>query len=154
MLLTTREEDRFIMQVALDKAFSEKERISINRCRCRLKAVSFADISTGDGRYISEEAYECRGANPGKQYVFPKEEPSREDIRTWKKFLEGEMVYGRKLEKPLGLWLQEPTDAWIWYWCASTGDLFSRNITAGWWRFTPVHTHHTRREREFQYVEA
>ena len=149
-----REKDRYLMEIALEGGFNDQERISINRCRCHMQAITVADIATGDGRYIAEEVYNCTGNERGTPYIFPREQPSRSDIRVWKNLLNSISTHSRKLKQPLGLWMQSPVDSWVWFWSPTSGELFSKNSIAGWHKFAQRHQHGTRYEREFRFVEA
>ena len=84
-----REGDSFIMECIISTGrFMTMEWIWINHCRMALRAMTMADIITGDGKWILPEAYyfhvdECLASS----YGWPKECPAHADIRLWQKVL-------------------------------------------------------------------
>ena len=99
--------DRLLASVYVtDPAWSEKAKISINRCRLAKKLMWLSDAVTADGRYLEEDVMDdgpivsCESL-----YVFPREEPSRSDWKVWQEFLGTLVGKDNVLCKPLGVWI-------------------------------------------------
>ena len=61
---------------------------SINRCRIYLKAVSFTDIVTFDGKWVSREIYQVKQPQRKSRLMYPKQKrPTTSDIRYRQHFI-------------------------------------------------------------------
>ena len=57
---TNRKNDRNIMESFVNNGYHSHQLASINRCRIFLKVIHLSDITTGDGQYISRDAYNVK----------------------------------------------------------------------------------------------
>jgi hypothetical protein len=82
-----RENDSFIMECLVgQQGLSRSELISCNRCRLFLQAMTMADITTGCGHEIMDEARSLSrtDSHPSK-WIWPTEQPScSNDLRAWR----------------------------------------------------------------------
>ena len=106
--------DNIIMDM-VQGYFSPNELRFINQCRLYLQALSIADITTLDGRSITEEAWNVRRTKSFKEsrLHWPEQRrPSRQAIVTWRKALAHTGHRNRRLSEPLGKWLRTPYKKW------------------------------------------
>jgi exonuclease III len=113
-------EDKVLMDEFLTATIPKSELKTINRCRIYLKVLTLSDIVTGDGKYITNDAFIGRRRNrqSSHSYHWPNwDQPAVKDWRIWRKALK--LVFAprwhRKLSHPVGSWTRPiPTD-WEWY---------------------------------------
>ena len=101
-----RENDVFLMDTFIGQ-FSVSELKRFNCCRMYLQAMTLSDITTGDGNYISDEAWNGN-LDPSRisQYSWPVTgDPYHEDWSLWKKALRLLCSAQKTLQQPLGDWL-------------------------------------------------
>jgi len=88
--------------------FSQKELISINRCRLAKRILMVADICSGDGTCIWRDSILPNVAPFPSQFIWQWEQPLHNDWRIWSQALH--FAFGPQLTIaiPLGGWLQHP----------------------------------------------
>ena len=129
-----RDFDSFIMDdgVAVGKTnWSAKEWKSINRCRMYLQVVTRSDMSTGDGKYILEYAWNCRRewkSTSSCAYNWPAQnKPGKQDILVWKKFLTETYAISsinKRWNQDLKDWKKQSINHLEWWWHQSTESLY------------------------------
>ena len=113
-----RENDIAIMEAFRNNpAIRKEEWATLNKCRIFLKAFSLADISTGDGMFISKQAWAGLASTSFRDAtqwpIWGK--PTRSEWAQWQRaisltFLESN---GKKLKKPLLKWIETPCATWM-----------------------------------------
>jgi hypothetical protein len=96
------------MEALLDINVSGQELVSCNHCRLYLKVCYLSDITTGDGLYITEEAWTGKySAHVSKDQSWPAyNRPSASSWKTWQKWVtKAFLSRGHRLKHPLGSWL-------------------------------------------------
>jgi len=112
-----RTNDQLIMEALLDTNVSGQELVTCNHCRLYLKVCYLSDITTGDGLYITEEAWIGKySAHASKDRSWPSyNRPPASSWKTWQKWVNKAFLSrGRHLKHPLGSWLHWD-DLWQWY---------------------------------------
>ena len=114
-----REEDSCLMQDFRDNTLISKEVLPIlNRCRLYLQAFTLADLSTGSGTHIRDEAWNGIKYKPGRDTtqwpVWGK--PTQASWTKWRTALKATYCheFPKRLSKPLGNWIYVP-ETWEWY---------------------------------------
>jgi hypothetical protein len=81
-----RQGDFFIMEhIVTSQGFSTDDMIRINRCRMAFRAMTVADLLTGDGTKVTKNAKDLRRlSRPSSSWDWPNECPSNKDISHWK----------------------------------------------------------------------
>jgi hypothetical protein len=142
-----REFDSLIMEDGASAGkynWSAKEWKSINNCRKYLQVVTRSDLSTGDGKYILEQAWNCRRewkSTSSCAYNWPAQnKPGKQDIVIWKKFLSETYAIttiNKRWNQDLKAWNTQATKYSEWWWHQSTESLYRRH-RHGWerWRKT------------------
>jgi len=77
-----RQGDFFIMEcIVASRGFSEGDLIRINRCRMAFQAITAADVLTGDGIKVTQNAIVLRRlSRPSSIWEWPNEHPSNKDV--------------------------------------------------------------------------
>jgi hypothetical protein len=100
--------DEFIMEAFISLDIDETDLGICNTCRLYLKVCFLSEITTGDGTYITEDAWTGRYLEqPFKDKSWPKyRRPSAASWHTWQKWVSKTfLTRGRCLRHPLGPWL-------------------------------------------------
>ncbi len=113
--------DRFLIEGFAVAGYKNKQLRTLNKCRISCRAVTLADISTGDGRRLLPGVFE--GVNPmafASPYTWPNQGGlPPEAWRLWKVALKKafQIRNDGSLATPLGRWLiKEGSDTWpSWY---------------------------------------
>jgi hypothetical protein len=80
--------DQFLIEAFCRAGFRKTALRRLNRCRVRLRVVTLADISSGDGRYLLARALSDSFPLPNLQYAWPAQGPlPLHDWRLWKRAL-------------------------------------------------------------------
>jgi hypothetical protein len=81
-----RQGDFFIMEhMVASQGFSKDDMIHINHCRLAFRAMTAADILTGDGIKVTKNTINLRRlSRPSSTWDWPNESPSNKDISRWK----------------------------------------------------------------------
>ena len=128
------------METFLKQGFSKSNLKSLNKVRLHLEAFTLSDICTGNGEEITTSAWtglKREADNRHGQYNWPNyEKVCRNDRQIWSQALS--VCYcnrrDRKLDTPIGLWTQPPTQAWKWYLHMENSKLY-RRTDKGWKSF-------------------
>jgi hypothetical protein len=152
-----RDFDSFIMEdgdVSGKTNWSAKEWKSINNCRKYLQVVTRSDMSTGDGKYILEQAWNCRRewqSTSSRAYNWPAQnKPGKQDVLVWKKFLTDTYAIStinKRWNQDLKAWKQQASTHLEWWWHQSTESLYRRQSN-GWDRWRK--TIHRSRKKKFR----
>jgi hypothetical protein len=130
-----REGDFFIMErIITCQGFSETNMIRINRCRLAFRAMTMADILTGDGVTVTKDARDLRRlSRPSSSWEWPNERPCSKDISQWRMGLtritstNWTLPFSLRLER----WIQPPHLKWQWFYWRRERQLFHK--TNGVW---------------------
>ena len=142
-----RENDKCIMdEFRTNKHIAPKSLQVLNRCRLYLRAFSLSDISTGDGKAISTQAWKgvYDGATGRKGELWPQiPPPSSANWKTWREALRVTFCSqcNRQLDSPLRHWVEESEHKW--YIQPTTKTLFA-TLEDGSWRLYKCNTVRTR----------
>ena len=122
-----RDHDEFLIPAFLAAGVKGKRLLQANRCRLYLQATSLADIASGDGREIMENAWSGhRDPFRTPYYQWPvQQRPADTDWREWRSalrsaFLDPARPSRRTLNRPLGEWIVNAAEPrWEWYFSPS-----------------------------------
>jgi hypothetical protein len=110
-----RERDQAIMEIILSQNLAFTDITRINRCRVYLQALFLLDITTADRKYLKRFIFDPGGVTTQSGYMFPREQPSRQDLDRWINFWHEYTTLGGKLKTPLGGWINPTHRIWHWY---------------------------------------
>jgi hypothetical protein len=123
-----REGDFFIMQrIVQSQGFMEEAMIQMNRCQLAFDALTIADVLSGDGTKVTQEAKSIQRLNcPPSLWDWPNERPCSQDISKWKLGLK--RIISQNFSLPfdikLGRWIQPSHLKWQWFYWQSERKLF------------------------------
>ena len=129
-LLPKRSGDKFLMEECIRAGLSTTELKSINRCRLYLQVYALSDISTGDGRFLSESSLNGQ-RSLCNSYAWPEQStPPTCDWKIWRSSMRSVFApTNNTLVAILGPWItktrQEHFDEWEW-WIHPAGKLLRR----------------------------
>jgi hypothetical protein len=108
------------MEEFLDLSLTGKELLAINKCRIYLRVLTLSDITSGNGKYITNDAFigRRRLRQSHHSYQWPNwEQPSYKEWKVWRKAIQSVFSprWHRKLKQPLGSWLIPAAKNWEWY---------------------------------------
>ena len=118
-----RENDKEIMRYVQESEIPKREWKSINKCRIYLRAYSLSDICTGDGNYITKDAFTGK-RNLGQtrtELNWPLwGKPGKTDWTAWRKFLKTillDVISTKKLKDSvrIGNWKFSRFATWKWF---------------------------------------
>ena len=118
---TAREFDEVIMDTFIEAGITGTRLYRANRCRIFLQALTLADITTGDGIFITKEAWSgerSRSTCRHNSFEWPEwGTPSKLEKTAWKEALQFVFCSRRErcLDQPLGAWTIGPGEKWQWY---------------------------------------
>jgi hypothetical protein len=98
---------------------SQAELLSCNRCRLALESITLADIVSGSGHRITDDAATLQPVNSQpSQWIWPREHPCRHrDLDAWRKGLR--LISSPNFYLPrhhfLGAWIRTPHKRWEWF---------------------------------------
>jgi hypothetical protein len=118
---------------------SKYELMTLNRCRLYLQVLFLSEICTGDGLYISGDAWTGNRLDiPLKQSSWPRQQKSSsQDWSIWQTYLKKAFLSrGLRLQAPLGNWLH-CDDRWEWYFSPSHGCLYKLEL-GQWMLFSSI----------------
>ena len=147
-----RQHDTIMMEKILQiHTLSKTERRDANKCRIYLRAVSIADITTGDGKRISDFA--MKGYQNNRQTRSDIEwplwgKPAEKEWKSWCKAIR--LAYCTRkegeLDKPLGAWTETISDDWEWFENMFDEKLYQREKRNGTWKtYEPIGRSHRRK---------
>ena len=118
--------DEFIIEAFLSLDIGEHDLKICNSCRLYLKVCFLSELTTGDGMFITEDAWagQCLH-HPFKDQAWPQyKRPPASHWRIWQHWVSKAFLSrGRRLRHPLGTWLTWD-EHWPWY-TSQEGDLYS-----------------------------
>ena len=141
-----REGDFFIMErIVQSQGFTEEAMIRMNRCRLAFRALTIADVLSGDGTKVTQEAKSIQRLNrPPSLWDWPNERPCSRDISKWKLGLKRitSQNFSLPFDIKLGRWIQPSHLKWQWFYWRSERKLFRRvnNLWHQWELFSPRST--------------
>jgi len=109
--------DREIMQVIVKVGATNTDLQSINRCRMWLQVNYLSKICMGDGKKITQMAWEGMEKNQTR-YKWPRtQKPTQIEWKTWQQALlvAFQLNIQRVLQQPLGQWWGMKEPSWGWY---------------------------------------
>jgi hypothetical protein len=124
--------DEFIIEAFLSLDIGEHDLKICNSCRLYLKVCFLSELTTGDGMFITEDAWAGQYLhNPLKDQAWPQyKRPPASHWRIWQHWVSKAFLSrGRRLRHPLGTWLTWD-EHWPWY-ISQEGDLYS--LQGGKW---------------------
>ena len=119
--------DEFLMPLFAAQGYSGNDLRLLNQCRCYLRAVTTADISVADGSTVCNDAWMgSRNASRTSTYEWPRtERPIERHWHLWRKALSKALLSdARTLARPTGKWLPATQSRWLWWYHATSEDLF------------------------------
>jgi hypothetical protein len=142
LLKPLRLNDSLIMEALAKMDPPPSDLVACNYCRIFLKVCWLSEIATGDGTYLTEDAWNVIMGERSNHIVlaWPQNpRPSATAREIWRKWItKAYLGRGRRLRSPLGDWLQWD-NKWKWY-ASEEGDLFS--LTDGkWYAHRPILRH-------------
>ena len=146
LLEILRDGDVHLMDIFVANNFSGDDLVRLNLCRMFLQAITLADITTADGRYIEHSAWHGipfrrsphEWPRPGK--------PSQSCWNIWKLALRRCFLplysHSLKLNTPLGTWHSPTDDSWEWWFSPSDNRLYQHSNDE-WtpWMTLPQHNY-------------
>ena len=130
-----REGNTFIMELlVVSNRFSQMELIRINQCRLALRAMTLADITTGDGSHLTREAIQFLiHDRPLSKWDWPNDCPGHSDITLWHRALHSisSETYSLPFLDRLGKWIAEPHLQVWWFYFPDSRQLFIAMIHTG-----------------------
>ena len=129
-----------------------------NICRKYLRALTVADIATGDGKSVTDAALNGIRSNTTPRQIqwYEQGKPNATDWSNWRTVLEKSLCHkDGKLWIELGKWkngaAQQVKANWEWFWDENNDTLFQRRGTI-WRRYqATTRTRRLRSSRAFQY---
>ena len=153
-----REHDSFIIEAMANAGVSRGVLEAANRCRIFLRAVTLADICTGDGRQILYTAWlGKKDEDYTSPYRWPPQaRPSSTDWAHWRRALRiaytrSSNVYDRHVRVPLGEWIQMEA---TWRWFFSPGDSRVYRKGNGRWEFFQCHNRRSTRGHRRRFLRG
>ena len=125
------EDDRFLMQIFIDKGYDHHHMHILNECRMYLQVISLSDMCTADGKYLTYDAYHGNISTRPRLAGWPRRPPQlpASHWTLWKQAL-GQCILAsttdRKLLHPVGNWLPVATTHWKWYFSPQEQRLYHR----------------------------
>jgi hypothetical protein len=113
-------EDKLLMDEFLQLPFSPTEFKDINKCRIYLRVLTLADIVTGNGKHITNDAFigRRRTRQANHSYQWPNwGQPTFKQWKVWRKALKTAFapIRHRKLSNQLGAWTSPINTNWEWF---------------------------------------
>ena len=137
-----RENDKILMEVFIENGYKGTELRRLNSCRLHLQSTTLADITSGDGRYITKDAWEVKFPETACRhngYTWPNWETVGAASRTiWKEaprqcFCRHMEYY---LDNPVGVWTQPASDNWKSF--NREQELLWKDKDNEWYKFEPL----------------
>jgi hypothetical protein len=80
-------------------------------------------MTTADGQYLEQFAFNPGGRTSRSTYKFPQEIPTRGDWEVWFNFWHKHTATGDKLHVPLEKWLTPTHRIWRWFYSPTNNNL-------------------------------
>ena len=105
----TREGDKSIIGMAMDRGMTGTELEMINTVQKHLGFIYLSDLVLCDGKSLCDEVFDTGWDEKScSKHQFPREKPATGDFSAWKSFILTLTADGRTLTQPLGDYLKEP----------------------------------------------
>jgi hypothetical protein len=136
-ILLRRVDDQYIMQAFADHGYTDKQLKKLNLCRMWAKVITLADITTGDGKHLTQDCKEENFTSTCHQSIkWPKAgQPDRTCWRLWTEAIENCFLRAddrhERLSRPLGEWTQLPPD-WKWYYSVEDNKMYRHELPGSW----------------------
>jgi hypothetical protein len=127
-----RQHDRLLMVSFAALNFSASDLAKINVCRQHLQALTLADITDGTGERITLNAWNGkRSLQHTLRYTWGfQPNPPATFWTTWRRAIASFCGQDRRLLQPLGHWLTDKGNQWIWWYDESSETLYKRTAIA------------------------
>ena len=141
-----RDGDLHLMDIFVANNFSGHDLFQLNLCRMYLQAITLADITTADGRYLEHAAWHgTHFRNSPHEWPRPGK-PSQACWNIWRVALRQCFLplysHSLKLTNPLGEWHSPTNDSWEWWYSPSDNRLYHHsNETWTPWTLVPNQYH-------------
>jgi hypothetical protein len=131
-----RQHDQFIMLIFFRHGYTAKQLKILNLCRMWARAITLADITTGNGRFIQPQCFTRTHRRPTAGRNWPKaEQPDAHCWNQWTTALQTCFLRPgdrhNRLNRPLGYWINEPPH-WDWFYSPLIDTLFERRPDNHW----------------------
>jgi hypothetical protein len=111
-----RENDKFIMQVLIDKGYTEDTLKRLNRVRVLQQVLVMSDILTASGCKIDKEAeLQRHNGEQGLSLCWPNEQPTHSDFKLWRNALQM-ICPSRSRTMTVGKFIATTHRIWHWSW--------------------------------------
>jgi hypothetical protein len=142
-----REQDLFLMEAFAQHNYEASDLRVLNQCRTFLQAVTLADVTMADGKFITQEAWNGNQLNGNRinPYEFPRQQPKlpAKHWELWRSALQelflktyGDTNQAHALLQPLGAWNKDPLLTCNWAFNPTTTKAYKRT-TKGWEIYNP-----------------
>jgi hypothetical protein len=134
----------------------------LNQCRTFLHAVTLADVTMADGKFITQEAWNGNQLNGNRinPYEFPRQPPKlpAKHWGVWQSAIQelflrtcGDTNHAHTLLQPLGAWTKDPLLTCNWAYNPTTTKAY-KHATAGWVVYNPRGRSRARTRGTFQAI--
>jgi hypothetical protein len=148
-LQPAREADQFLMKAFVDHGYDGLQLHKLNTCHQFLKVITLADITTGNGKRLTDNALAGEpSGNTWHHYNWPRNpnKLSRSHWKLWEEALHQAFTSGNtsstSLQDPLGSWLVDPSDSWQWFYDPISNALYHKTDD-DWQAYTPTSSRST-----------
>ncbi len=155
---SNRRNDRSIMQVIINlPGIRDHELEKFNICRMYLQVFHLSEIVTGDGEYISENAWSGnRSKNKSTSISWPQwGKPKKSYWTIWRRLLRQALIgdtRSRKLQRSLGTWTRNVYPHWSWYLSHNADDTALYHFSGSrWTKHNTISSRITRQGRYYQH---
>jgi hypothetical protein len=149
-----RQHDQFLMKAFLLHGYSAKNLRMLNLCRMWVRAITLADLTTGNGRFLRKQCLLSTYRRPPLDYKWPT--TMQPDAHCWKLWLSAiETCFLNpadphyRLRNSLGHWTHVPVE-WDWFYSPTQDRLFERDDTHTWHQRTRNQGHQPTRFQGFR----
>jgi len=134
-----RENDAFIMDLALTYRFTPMQLKYINHCCLYLQVLTISEITDASGHHILTTATQgIKDSSRPSKYLWPHyPSPPRAVWQSWKIFL-AHISRNAKLHQPLGSWRSPPHQEWHWYQSHSATIYYHDSESSTWYIYAPL----------------
>ena len=110
-----RDNDKYLMEEAINMGLSVRDLRDINNCRMFLKVTTLAEITNCEGTHILKQSFQCTGTNSKSTFLWPIQEQPTAAFNTWRNFLSMFTTSNRRLKQKLGKWTNLKGRKWCTY---------------------------------------
>ena len=123
--------------IASCHAFTISDLAKINRCRLYLRVTTLSDITSGDGKTICKQYWDgYRDDERILLHDWPEQgDPGDKDWTLWRRALKTAFPQQqRKLENPLGRWVDKYRNKWKWFYHPLSKQLYTKRLGTDRWK--------------------